>query len=134
MKRLCSVVIMMLLALGAGEAAAFHDWNNAVPPKERARENPYAADAKTLAAGAQVYRNRCASCHGEDAMGRGRRPGLRTAHVRNATDGEILWLLENGELRYGMPSWSSLPEEQRWQVERYVKSLPAATPVSPPAH
>ncbi len=59
-------------------------------------------------------------------MGRGRRPSLRTDRVQGATDGELLWLLENGELRYGMPSWSGLPEEQRWQVERYVKSLGVA--------
>jgi len=35
-----------------------------------------------------------------------------------------MWLLENGVLRYGMPSWSGLPEEQRWEVIRYLRTLP----------
>ena len=35
----------------------------------------------------------------------------------------IFWLLKNGFLRRGMPSWSSLPEPTRWQVVTYVKSL-----------
>jgi hypothetical protein len=48
---------------------------------------------------------------------------LRTDEVQNAADGEIFWLLRNGSLRRGMPSWSALPEPSRWQIIAYVKSL-----------
>jgi mono/diheme cytochrome c family protein len=44
--------------------------------------------------------------------------------VQGATDGEIFWLLKNGNLGKGMPTWSNkLPEQTRWQVIAYVKSL-----------
>ncbi|MGA9633226.1 MAG: hypothetical protein WBQ63_17505, partial [Candidatus Acidiferrales bacterium] len=43
--------------------------------------------------------------------------------VQDATDGELAWLLRNGNLPRGMPSWSMMPEPSRWQVIAYVKSL-----------
>jgi hypothetical protein len=43
--------------------------------------------------------------------------------VQKATDGEIFWLLKNGSLKHGMPSWSAMPEPMRWQVVTFVKSL-----------
>jgi hypothetical protein len=67
-------------------------------------------------------------------LGRGKRPSLRSQRVQNAKDGEIFWLLRNGNLGKGMPSWSALPEPSRWQVITYVKSLgitPAATGALP---
>ncbi len=128
MKRLLSTLLVLSAAAVFCAAIPIHDWQTQVPAGQRLKPNPSPETAPVLAAGAVVYADRCASCHGGDALGRGRRPSLRTARVQQATDGELLWLLENGELRYGMPSWSGLPEQQRWQVERYVKSLPAATP------
>ena len=65
----------------------------------------------------------CAKCHGEDALGRGKKPSLRTKEVQKAADGELFSLLRNGYLKKGMPSWSSLPEPSRWQIIAYVKSL-----------
>ena len=124
MRKVLLGVAGILLTVGPSVAGTVHDWRSEIPDKERARQNPYPGDAATVAAGAHVYAEHCAKCHGADASGRGRKPSLRTSRVQGATDGEILWLLRNGELRYGMPSWSGLPEEQRWQVERYLKSLP----------
>ena len=43
--------------------------------------------------------------------------------MQDATDGEIFWLLKNGNLPKGMPTWNKLPEQTRWQVIAYVKSL-----------
>jgi mono/diheme cytochrome c family protein len=40
-----------------------------------------------------------------------------------ASDGDIEWFLRQGDLGHGMPSWSSLPEAQRWQVVAYLKSI-----------
>ena len=70
-----------------------------------------------------MFADHCAPCHGADALGQGKRPSLRTAEVQNAADGEIFWILRNGYVRRGMPSWSSLPEQTRWQIIAYVKSL-----------
>ena len=70
-----------------------------------------------------IFLRHCAKCHGADAEGRGKKPSLRSSRVQSATDGEIFWLLRNGNLGKGMPTWSKLPEETRWQVIAYVKSL-----------
>ena len=55
-------------------------------------------------------------------MGRNGKPSLKTEVVEGATDGELFWLLRNGDLRHGMPSWSGLPEPERWQIVAFLKS------------
>jgi mono/diheme cytochrome c family protein len=50
-------------------------------------------------------------------------PNLRDPEVQNATVGTLFWLLTNGVAWKGMPVWSKLPEAQRWQLVRYLKSL-----------
>jgi|CZKR01.1.fsa_nt_gi hypothetical protein len=44
--------------------------------------------------------------------------------------GTLFWLLTNGVVRHGMPVWSKLPELQRWQLVRFIKSLTSATQAS----
>ncbi len=110
--------------------AADGSWLTRVPDADRGKANPYAGQANAMAAGSKIFSDRCARCHGQDGLGRGKRPSLRSQRVQNAKDGEIFWLLRNGNLGKGMPSWSALPEPSRWQVITYVKSLgvtPAAT-------
>jgi mono/diheme cytochrome c family protein len=99
-------------------------WLSKVPQKDRLRASPLAEDTSAPAAGALVFAQHCASCHGVNGEGIGKHPSLRTARVRAASDGELQWLLRNGALAHGMPSWSGLPEVQRWQVVRYLRSLP----------
>jgi len=121
-------LLVSLLALAAAAAAFAADgsWLKHVPQSDRARTNPYAGQTDAVAAGGLVFEERCSKCHGEDAEGRGRKPSLRSARVQGATDGEIFWLLRNGNLAKGMPNWSLLPEPVRWQVIAYVKSLGVA--------
>ncbi len=99
-----------------------------VPEKDRVRVNPLAEDPTAPAAGALVFAQHCASCHGSDAQGMGKHPSLRTARVHQASDGDLQWLLRNGSLAHGMPAWSGLPEAQRWQLVRYLHSLPLDDP------
>ena len=93
------------------------------PLRERGRENPFRNDGTALAAGARLFDEHCAECHGARGTGTRRAPTLRTAVIQNATPGELAWFLRNGNLRAGMPSWSGLPEARRWQLVSYVKSL-----------
>jgi copper transport protein len=113
---------LAVLAIAAC-AAAQSPWAGHVSEKDRARINPYASQPDAIAAGSRLFADHCAQCHGPDALGRRKRPSLRTPEVQRAADGEIFWLLRNGALRQGMPSWSSLPEPSRWQLIAYVKSL-----------
>ena len=98
-------------------------WKTRVPDKDRTRDNPYDSQANAVAAGAKLFRQNCSSCHGSEATGSDKRPNLHSDRVRTSTPGELEWLLKNGSMRNGMPSWSRLPEQQRWQIVSYLKSL-----------
>jgi mono/diheme cytochrome c family protein len=94
------------------------------PAKARARANPYEGQPDAIAAGEKLFMQHCAECHGEDALGNsGRAANLRSPLVQNATPGQLAWLLWNGNLWHGMPSWSGIPAQRRWQIVSYLKSL-----------
>jgi mono/diheme cytochrome c family protein len=108
-----------LLFAGAGDGM----WLTRVPEKQRSRENPFAGQPNAIAAGAKLFRQNCSTCHGGEALGMENRPNLHSERIHAATDGELEWLLKNGSMKNGMPSWSRLPEQQRWQIVAFLKSL-----------
>lgn len=93
------------------------------PKKAAARLNPLATDPEARTAGAKLFAQHCAECHGETAEGGKKGPSLRVPEVQQATPGAIFWILTNGVVRRGMPVWSKLPDAQRWQLVSYIKSL-----------
>ncbi|HZQ54140.1 MAG TPA: cytochrome c [Bryobacteraceae bacterium] len=94
-----------------------------VPPAAAKRRNPFAGSEPDRRAGAKLFRQECAACHGRDAKGIGKAPPLTNPLVRQADPGKLFWILQNGSLRRGMPSFSHLPDEERWQIVTYLKSL-----------
>jgi mono/diheme cytochrome c family protein len=104
-------------------AAANGAWLKKVPAADHAMANPIATHPDAVAAGGNLYKNNCAQCHGAEGNGRGSRPAVRSARVAGATDGDLYWLLKNGEPFRGMPSWARLPEGQRWQIVAYLRSI-----------
>lgn len=117
------VFLLLLAASAACVAAADGSWLKKVPKADRERVSPYAEVPDAKAAGRLIFLDNCAKCHGEDAEGKRNRPSLRSGRIQHATDGEIAWLLKNGNVFKGMPNWSGLPEQQRWQVIAYIRSL-----------
>ncbi len=105
-------------------AADDSPWSTQVPDKERRRPNPVTNEHGSAAAGAKIFKQNCAACHGAHAEGHKQKPSLHSDRVQGASDGELFWLLTNGNLKRGMPSWSRLPDAQRWQVVTFLKSLP----------
>ncbi len=93
------------------------------PSTAQSWPNPYAAQANAVLAGGKLFRRHCADCHGPDGDGSDRAPSLRGSRVREAAPGTLFWFLTNGNLKHGMPSWSRLPAERRWQLVSYLKSL-----------
>jgi mono/diheme cytochrome c family protein len=94
------------------------------PAKARGRANPFEGQPDAVAAGEKLYKQHCAECHGDDATGEhGRAANLRAPSVQNATPGQLAWILWDGNLWHGMPSWSGIPEQRRWQIVSYLKSL-----------
>jgi len=102
---------------------------NRAPRKAIQRQNPLEKDPDAVLAGAKLFGQHCAECHGSAADGGRKGPSLRAPEVQLASPGTLFWLLTNGVVRRGMPVWSKLPEPQRWQIVTYLKSLsPPATP------
>lgn len=99
-------------------------WLSKVPERDHGKSNPYHDQQDAVAAGQRIFHDHCAHCHGEDAMGTKKRPSLRSERVQQqATEGDLHWLLVNGSMGSGMPSWSKLGDPQIWQVITYVRSL-----------
>ena len=121
---LTAIILVCLPGLAFVAAAATSHWDS-VPSRDHSRSNPFQGRPEAVTAGALLYRNHCQQCHGSDAHGDGqKKPSLQTQSVQAATDGDLEWFLRQGDLRHGMPSWSSLPQAQRWQIIAYLRSLP----------
>lgn len=116
---------MAILACLAGLTCAAQHGSlvQTAPAGAAARRNPLKGDEQAPRAGAKLYARECASCHGEDRKGGVHAPPLDQENIRNAAPGALFWVLRNGSLRRGMPSFAHLPEAQRWQIVTYLKSL-----------
>ncbi|HVZ84688.1 MAG TPA: c-type cytochrome [Terracidiphilus sp.] len=132
MKRI-ALAAMILMMGSALVLASDGGWMRKVPDADRKRVNPYAGSAQAAEAGKHLFDENCAKCHGADALGRHGRPSLRSERISHATDGELAWILKNGSAWKGMPSWSSLPEPERWQIIAYLRSLQAETQPNNPS-
>ena len=94
--------------------------------KEMPKTPPIAADEAAYVAGAQVYKDHCAVCHGlpgvpQTAIAKGmfpKPPQLFKGHgVTDDPAGETYWKIENGIRLTGMPGFrQSIPENQIWQM------------------
>ena len=89
---------------------------------------PSTPAAGVALAGAKLFRRHCMDCHGQAGEGGDVAPSLRTPGVLEASPRELFSMLTNGNLRRGMPSWSHLPDERRWQLVTYIKSLAGPRP------
>ena len=123
-------VILLALASGRGPAdvaAQTGPW--VAPESEKAKKNPQPADKKTIEQGEKVAKINCVSCHGP--LGKGNGPAAvalnpkpadwTSKRVQDEPDGEIFWKITNG--RGAMPSWRHLPENDRWAVVRFIRTL-----------
>ncbi len=103
-----------------------------------------------LSKGRQLYRSRCAGCHG--AVGKGNGPAARHLDPRptdftrgvykirstpsgsSPTDLDLYQTISVGIPGTAMPGWSGLSASDRWQLVYYVRSLgkAAAKPIGKP--
>lgn len=85
--------------------------------------NPFGNDPGAQLAGAKLFERECSGCHGEGGKGNGRRrtPALATNPVKAAGPGTLFWILRNGSASHRMPSFSHLPDEQRWQIIAFLQ-------------
>lgn len=93
-----------------------------VPASAREIRNPYKGAESARLAGGKLYKRECASCHGDSREGIGHAPPLDSLLVRKAPPGAIYRVLRDGAVFHGMPSFSHLPGEQRWQIVTYLQA------------
>jgi mono/diheme cytochrome c family protein len=82
-------------------------------------KNPLQGEEQSRRAGAKLYARECAACHGANREGFGKAPPLNRPEVLQSP-GALFWVLENGSLHRGMPSFAHLPEPQRWQIITFL--------------
>src|SRR6266567_6848005 len=99
------------------------------PASAKELKNPY--EGQRLASAKPLYHLRCARCHGENGEGSGNIPALAGGRAQSASDGELFWYVTKGDVNNGMPSWSTLPRQQRWQIVTYLRVLGGSKPGSP---
>jgi mono/diheme cytochrome c family protein len=93
-----------------------------VPASAAKRENPFEGQEMARRAGAKLYARQCTACHGRDREGIGKAPPLDQPEVLNAAPATLFWILRNGSLRRGMPSFAHLPAAERWQIITFLRS------------
>ena len=110
------------------------------------RKNPTPATEENLVAGAQLYLNHCAGCHGvpsnpDAPFGKSFYPPV-PAFFKDAPDmpeNQNFYIIAHGVRWTGMPGWNkTLTEAQIWQVVTFLTNIeklpPAASKVfEPPA-
>lgn len=88
-------------------------------------KNPYQGSPQAAVAGKKLYGQNCAQCHGINLQGVGPAPTLDSPAIKTAKPGELFWFISTGKIAAGMPSWSGLPKNQRWQIVTFLQSKSA---------
>jgi thiosulfate dehydrogenase len=111
--------------------------------KEMPKTAPIAADEATYVAGAQVYKDHCAVCHGlpgvpQTAIAKGMFPKppklMEGKGVTDDSPGETYWKVAGGIRMTGMPGFeSTLSTTQMWQVSLLLANADKLAAVAPAA-
>ena len=115
----CTIAWIFPSSRLAAQDAHFHN----APTSSVQLKNPYAGKSAAVAAGSKLYTMNCGSCHGIRGRGTGNIPALSQGPAQSVPDGEVFWFITTGSVDNGMPAWASLPEQKRWQIVTYLKSL-----------
>jgi len=93
------------------------------PPEASTKANPLAGRPETVSGGRRIFADRCSTCHGNDGRGSDRGPDLTADEVQSQSDGALFWKISSGNTHAGMPSFSFLPQPQRWQIVLHLREL-----------
>jgi len=126
----CAVIVAAgLTCVVAGQNATYRqDPNWRAPADAASRTNPLAQKPEAAAGGEKLFKRNCVECHGAGGSGLAKKNSadLLLPEVQSQSDGTLFWKLTNGNTDRGMPSFSRLPEMQRWQLVLYMRSLQGA--------
>lgn len=119
---------LVLAACGGGGADAVATLAP-VPADFAGQTNPLGADA--AAAGAEVFKTNCESCHGPQGHGDGPAgaaldPAPKNLADLQATAGDdyLFWRISTGKEGTSMVAWKGvLTDEQIWQAVSFIRTL-----------
>jgi mono/diheme cytochrome c family protein len=93
------------------------------PEEAAAKKNPLAEKPGLAAGGRKLFKRNCVECHGDSGQGLKKAADLQLPIVQDQSDGALYWKITNGNPDRGMPSFSGIPELQRWQIVMYLRTL-----------
>jgi mono/diheme cytochrome c family protein len=132
-KNLSAVLVLTVFILAAcgssGNKAVAVGTPVPVPAEFAGQTNPLGADAAT--AGAEIFKNNCAACHGEQGHGDGPAGAALNPAPRNLSalaaivgDDYLFWRVSAGKAGTSMIGWKGvLTDEQIWQVVSFIRAL-----------
>ena len=121
-----AIFFTVLASNSLGQNSSYEpDYKWHAPHKAAMRRNPLPASTEITGGGQKLFLIHCAECHQADGRGMAEKHSadLRHAIVQSQSDGALFWKITNGNLGRGMPSFSRLPEKQRWQLVLFLRTL-----------
>lgn len=118
-----TAAVLSVLAAGAAGARA--------QQPSGAATNPKAGDPKAIDFGKNIYRGRCAVCHGIDAKGYRGSDLTSGDWVHGGTDAQIFRTIRSGVPGTEMPGNANMSDDETWSVIAYLRTLAAATSAVP---
>jgi len=119
----CWVALSVTLAVAGQNLEYTPDPKWQVPTEAADQPNPLANKPEAVGGGRKLFMRHCAECHGADGTGRKQAADLQLPVVQKQTDGALFWKITNGNRPRRMPSFSRLPELQRWQIVLFLRRL-----------
>ncbi len=142
----CWLMIVWLAAIAAGASARQTGQAGTTPPQGTSssggwtipadapeKKSPLTVDDKVLAAGKNVFKEKCQKCHGPAGRGDGpdadpdAQQDMDLTNPRRAArnpDGVVFYKVSNGRKKPKMPTFKDeLTEQQIWSVVAYVQTL-----------
>jgi mono/diheme cytochrome c family protein len=114
------------------QASSPNGWQ--LPPTANEEKNPFAGDAKAVAAGKELFLKNCKRCHGPGGLGDGPDADPDSSQDMDLTvakrasrnpDGVVFYKLWNGRKKPKMPAFKNegLTKDQAWQIVAFVQTL-----------
>ena len=104
-----------------------------LPPEAETTKNPLPVDAKLIATGRAIFKDKCQKCHGSSGKGDGPDADpdaqedmdlTRASRAAKNPDGVIFFKAWNGRKKPKMPAVKDeMTKEQLWAVVAYVQTL-----------
>ena len=121
-----AILITCVASYALGQNISYEpDYRWHAPAKAALKKNPLAGTPELSAGGKKLFLRECAECHQQDGSGllEKHSADLQSPVVQSLSDGALFWKITNGNPRRGMPSFSRLPENQRWQLVLFLRTL-----------